>query len=108
MAESRQRLDKWLYFGRFAKTRTAAQEMIRAGRVRVNRNKIRDPSHPVRVGDMLTIALGGQVRICRIEGFSERRGPYREARQLYLDLADISEDLQASAACRPESPSFEE
>jgi ribosome-associated heat shock protein Hsp15 len=87
MADGRQRLDKWLYFGRLARSRNLAQEIIRAGKVRVNRNKVRDPAQPVRIGDTLTIALTGQVRICRIKGFAERRGPYREAKDLYEDLA---------------------
>jgi ribosome-associated heat shock protein Hsp15 len=105
MAESQQRLDKWLYFVRLAKTRTAAQDMLRAGKVRVNRNKVRDPSHPGRIGDTLTIASGGKVRICQIEGFTDRRGPYREARQFYLDLTAESQTSGADATDRPESPS---
>lgn len=108
MAESQQRLDKWLYFVRLAKTRTAAQDMLRAGKVRVNRNKVRDPAHPARVGDTLTIASGGRVSIFRIEGFADRRGPYREARQFYLDLTAESQASGGGATDRPESPSFGE
>jgi ribosome-associated heat shock protein Hsp15 len=108
MAESQQRLDKWLYFVRLATTRTAAQDMLRAGKVRVNRNKVRDPSHSVRIGDTLTMAAGGRVGIFRIEGFADRRGPYREARQFYLDLTAELQASGAGAADRPESPSFEE
>jgi ribosome-associated heat shock protein Hsp15 len=108
MADGPQRLDKWLYFGRLARSRTLAQEIIRAGKVRVNRNKVRDPAQPVRIGDTLTIALAGQVRVCRIEGFAERRGPYREARNLYCDLAAEKVMAGGGEPGPPDSPASRE
>ncbi len=83
----RQRLDKWLWFARFARTRTLAQELITAGKVRINRERIKSSSHLVRAGDVITVAIGREVRVVRITGFAERRGGAPEARRLYDDLA---------------------
>jgi ribosome-associated heat shock protein Hsp15 len=91
LAESRQRLDKWLWFARMARTRTLAQKLVLAGRVRVNRSKTGDPSDPVRLDDVLTIALESGVRVLRVRDLGSRRGPPAEARLLYIDLAPPAE-----------------
>ncbi len=41
----RQRIDKWLFFARVAKSRSLAAKLAIAGRVRVNRDKIEQASH---------------------------------------------------------------
>jgi ribosome-associated heat shock protein Hsp15 len=78
-----QRIDKWLWHARFARTRSAAQEFARSGHVRVNRDKIRDASRLVKAGDVLTLSLGPVVRVIRILGISPRRDSYALARLLY-------------------------
>jgi ribosome-associated heat shock protein Hsp15 len=78
-----QRIDKWLWHARFARTRSAAQRLAASGHVRVNREKIVAPSRLVRPGDVLTLALGGGVKVIRVCGIAERRGGAEEARQLY-------------------------
>ena len=90
--DGRRRIDKWLWFARFAKTRTVAKELVAAGRVRINRDKIDSPSRAVRVGDVLTLALPSGVRVLKVEHLGERRGPAPEARLLYRDLGDRSAD----------------
>ena len=84
-----QRIDKWLWHARFARTRSAAQRLALSGHVRVNRDKVSAASRNVRVGDVLTLALGRGVRVVRICGISDRRGSFEEAQLLYRDeLAD--------------------
>jgi ribosome-associated heat shock protein Hsp15 len=78
-----QRIDKWLWHARFARTRSAAQRLAASGHVRVNREKVVAPSRLVRPGDVLTLALGGGVKVIRVCGIAERRGGAEEARQLY-------------------------
>ena len=90
--DGRRRIDKWLWFARFAKTRSVAKELIVAGRVRINRDKIDSPSRAVRVGDVLTLALRSGVRVLRVEHLGERRGPAAEARLLYRDMPDRTPD----------------
>ena len=85
--EGRQRIDKWLWFARVVKTRTLAQKLVVAGRVRLNREKIDSASHAVKLGDVLTIALEAGVRVLKVAGSGERRGPPAEARLLYEDLS---------------------
>lgn len=90
MTEGRLRIDKWLWFARFAKTRTMAQKLVQSGRVRINRRKSDDPAHPVRVGDVLTVAFDSGVRVLRVLGLGIRRGPAPEARTLYEEILSPS------------------
>ncbi|MGE0211040.1 MAG: RNA-binding S4 domain-containing protein [Parvibaculaceae bacterium] len=88
MAETAQRIDKWLWFSRLVKTRTLAAKSVEEGAVRINRQKIVKPSHAVSVGDVLTLALHGRVRVLRVEGIGTRRGPAPEAQALYTELVN--------------------
>lgn len=81
-----QRVDKWLWFARFAKTRTLAAGIVSAGRIRVNRAKISKPSTVVRQGDVITASIGRNVRIVKVIGLGVRRGPAAEAMALFEDL----------------------
>jgi ribosome-associated heat shock protein Hsp15 len=83
-----QRLDKWLWYARVMKSRTASAELIMAGRVRLNRTRVAKPSQPVRAGDVLTIALRGRVQVLRVLAAGLRRGPPAEARRLYEVVGD--------------------
>ena len=89
-----QRIDKWLWHARFARTRTAAQRLIEDGHIRVNREKVSASSRAVRVGDVLTIALARGVRVIRVLGISERRGSATAAAELFGDLADEAGQLE--------------
>lgn len=82
------RLDKWLFCARLCRTRETAQAVIAAGKVRRNGAHVEKPGHAVRPGDVLTLALGGKVRVVRILALAEKRGPADEARTLYDTLPD--------------------
>ncbi|WP_201831011.1 RNA-binding S4 domain-containing protein [Microvirga zambiensis] len=86
MREDRQRLDKWLWFARFAKTRTLAAKLVASGFIRLNGQRTDNAAKAVAVGDVVTIALSRTTLVVRVEGLGERRGPATEARQLYADL----------------------
>ena len=68
-------LDKWLWHARFYKTRTLASDMVSRGKVRVNARIVKKPSAAVGPGDVLTLAQGREIRVIRILGVPERRGP---------------------------------
>jgi ribosome-associated heat shock protein Hsp15 len=83
----RQRIDKWLWHARVVRTRSAAAELAGSGHVRVNAARINAASHPVRPGDVLTIALDRRVRVLKVVSFVERRGGAELAGTLYEDLS---------------------
>ena len=82
----RQRIDKWLWHARMVRTRTDAAALTTAGFVRLNGKRMTAAAHPVRVGDVVTLALDRSVRVLRVEGISDRRGGAPHARALYRDL----------------------
>ena len=68
------------------RTRSDAAKLTEAGFVRLNGARVAAPSHAVRVGDVVTLALDRSVRVLKVEGFCERRGQAATARALYRDL----------------------
>jgi ribosome-associated heat shock protein Hsp15 len=80
------RLDKFLWFARIVKTRAMAQALAQEGRLRLS-GRVVDRAHAaVKVGDVLSFALGGKVRVLKIEVLPLRRGPPAEARALYSEI----------------------
>ena len=80
------RLDKFLWFARIVKTRSAGQTFAEDGRIRIH-GRVVDRAHAqVRVGDVLSFAHRGQVRVLKVEALPVRRGPPAEARLLYCEL----------------------
>ena len=93
-----QRLDKWLWFARLIKTRSMATRLVSAGKVRVNRVKCAKPSQTIRTGDVITAAIGRNVRVLRVLAPGTRRGPAPEAQALYEDLAPIERQSSKSTS----------
>jgi len=82
----RQRIDKWLWHARLVRTRSAAAALAGSGHVRVNGARIDASSRLVRIGDVITVALERTVRVLKVRGFVERRGPAKTCDGLYEDL----------------------
>jgi ribosome-associated heat shock protein Hsp15 len=82
----RQRIDRWLWHARLVRTRGAAAALAGAGYVRVNGARIDAPGRMVRTGDVITVALERSVRVLKIVGFRERRGPAGSGDTLYEEL----------------------
>jgi ribosome-associated heat shock protein Hsp15 len=82
----RQRIDRWLWHARLVRTRGAAAALAGAGYVRVNGMRIDAPSRMVHAGDVVTVALERSVRILKVTGFRERRGPAGTGASLYEEL----------------------
>ena len=87
MPDTRQRLDKWLFFSRALKSRTLAQKFIETGAVRVNSERTIATDHRVGTGDVLTMMLYERLVVWRILDPGSRRGPATEAALLYEDLS---------------------
>jgi len=97
----RQRIDRWLWHARLARTRSAAQTLATSGQVRVNRERSESASRAVKLGDVLTVAFPTFVRVLRVTGFSERRGSATDAGLLYEDLAPLPPRPAASDEAAP-------
>jgi ribosome-associated heat shock protein Hsp15 len=89
MRNDRQRLDKWLWFARFAKSRPAAVRLVEDGHVRVAGRRVDNPAQALKLGDVLTLALPHATVVVRLLSLGERRGPYEEARLLYERLDEL-------------------
>lgn len=95
---STQRLDKWLWFARLAKTRSLAQRLVQEGSVRINRERTVKPAQTVRVGDMISVDVGDRLRLLEILAPGIRRGPATQAALLFRDLAPAPPRPEAGAS----------
>ncbi len=85
-----QRLDKWLWCARVMRARTDCGDLVAAGSIRINRQPTAKPHAKLRIGDVLTIPVHGEIRVLRVMRLAVRRGPAAEARLLYVDVTDLS------------------
>jgi ribosome-associated heat shock protein Hsp15 len=92
------RLDQWLWFARFVKSRSLAARLCATGAVTLNGGAVKKPNQTVRVGDVIVLPQGGWQRTVRVVALGVRRGPAAEARTLYEEagtarrLADAAPD----------------
>jgi ribosome-associated heat shock protein Hsp15 len=86
-AISSQRLDKWLWYTRMLKSRTLAADLVSAGKVRLNGERVTKPSQIVKSGDTVTFVLHERPRVLEVVAGGDRRGPAPEAAALYKDLS---------------------
>ena len=99
-----QRLDKWLWFARVAKTRTLAARLVANGRVRINRVRVTKPAQTVRLGDVITVSVPGGVRVLKILAAGVRRGPATEAATLYEEIVPLRATPRLQTADGSEEP----
>ena len=81
------RVDKWLWYTRFFKTRSLAQEAVDGGHVQVGGDRIK-ASRTLRPGDRLQITRERERVIVDVVSIPVRRGPAAEARQHYRETAE--------------------
>jgi ribosome-associated heat shock protein Hsp15 len=101
MSEDSIRLDRWLWFARFLKSRTLAAALCADGRVRLSGHVVGKPSQPLKVGDVLTFPLGPHIRVIEVRALGTRRGPAEEARTLYADLSPPPPRVKPEEAPQP-------
>ncbi|QQV77045.1 RNA-binding S4 domain-containing protein [Sphingomonas aliaeris] len=80
------RLDRFLWFVRLAKTRSAAQALAAHSRLRLDGRPIDRAHAQVRIGNVLTLLYNDRVRVIRVAALPARRGPAPEARACYDEL----------------------
>jgi len=84
------RVDKWLWFARFCKTRSQAQRLVDEGLVTIN-GRLVEKSTSVVPGDEIVLPVGPArettaIRRLRVVALGARRGPAAAARALYEEL----------------------
>lgn len=80
------RLDQLLVYLRFVRTRSRARDVIEKRALRLNRKHVLRVSQNVGIGDVLTIALGNEVRVIEVLSLPERRGSPEKAQSHYREL----------------------
>ena len=86
------RLDKLLWFLRFARSRSIAQAMVAAGHIRLDGRRVTRSSCAVHAGATLVLPVGEHIEVIRLLTLPLRRGPAPEAQACYVRL-----DSEASA-----------
>ena len=78
------RIDRWLWFTRFYKTRVLASDAVTGGHVKVNGERAK-PGSKIREGDVIEL-VSGQLPF-RLEAgpLPVRRGPSSEAKACYIE-----------------------
>ncbi len=87
------RLDKLLWYLRFARSRSIAQAMVAAGHIRLDGRRVSRASAAVHVGATLVLPVGERIEVIRLLALPQRRGPAPEAQACYVRL-----DTEAPAA----------
>jgi len=97
------RIDRLLVYLRFARTRSAAQGLIDTHALRRNRKHVLRASEQARIGDVLTIALGGSVRVIELVALPDRRGSPAQAASHYreVDSGELDPKGQITIAASP-------
>ena len=82
MNDTSLRIDRWLFFTRFYKTRSLAAKAVTGGHVRLNGERARRSSQ-VRVGDRIELTREQLRWVMTVRELPVRRGPATEARRCY-------------------------
>lgn len=81
------RLDKFLVYARFCKTRSVAEALVEQGGVRINRHPTAKPHAKLRPGDVLTLALPHGVKVVEVVLLPDRRDAAPLAQGCYREIA---------------------
>jgi ribosome-associated heat shock protein Hsp15 len=94
------RIDRWLFFCRFFKTRSKATAAVTGGHVRLNGERAA-PGVRVQVGDRIELVRDRLPYSMEVTAIPSRRGPAPEARACYAeDEAVVKERELKTAALR--------
>jgi ribosome-associated heat shock protein Hsp15 len=104
------RIDRWLFFARFFKTRTLASAAVVGGHVKINGERA-TPGARVTGGDTVDLLRDRIPYRLRIVAIPARRGPASEARACYEEDAAalekrlaIQEGLRQDRRLMPKTP----
>ena len=87
------RIDKWLWAARFAKTRSAATDLVLAGHVKVGGERVK-PAREIAGGETVEIRVGQVPRTVVVTGIADRRGSATVAATLYEETPESIEQRE--------------
>ena len=94
------RIDRWLFYCRFFKTRSRATEAVTGGHVRLNNERV-TPGSRVQCGDHIDLVRERLAYSLEVIGIPSRRGPAVEAKACYVeDEKTVEERAQQLAVLR--------
>ncbi len=99
-ADGKLRIDKWLWHGRFFKTRSLAAKVVSAGHCRINGQHIAKPSATVAPGDTRTFPQGRDVRVIKVLALGERRAHIDALTSDYPGSLQLSHKLRSTEMTR--------
>ncbi|OWQ92637.1 RNA-binding S4 domain-containing protein [Sphingopyxis witflariensis] len=97
------RLDKLLWYLRFARSRSIAQAIVAAGHIRLDGRRVTRSSCAVHVGQTLVLPVGEHIEVVRLLALPMRRGPPSEAQACYARLDANAPAAVTSAISPPEN-----
>ncbi len=83
------RIDKFLWFARFARTRALARKISEKGHVRCDGRRIDKAHAVVRVGDVLSVPMPDGVRVIEVNALPERRVSPKLVAEVYRTVESI-------------------
>ena len=83
------RLDLYLFYIRFFKSRSLATKFINTSRIRVSGQATQKPHKLVSINDVLTLPINDTIKILKIIDIPDRRGPFLESMCCYEDLTPV-------------------
>ncbi len=83
VADEGQRIDKFLWHARLARTRSLAKTIAESGHIRCDGRRIDRAHAVVRVGDVLSVPLPSGVRVLRVTSLPPRRVPAKQVGEVY-------------------------
>ncbi|WP_245804526.1 RNA-binding S4 domain-containing protein [Erythrobacter tepidarius] len=95
------RIDRLLVYLRFAPTRSAALRLIETHALRRNRKHVLRGAEQARIGDVLTLVVGGRVRVIELLALPDRRGSPALARTHYREVDGDNLDPKAQMSLAP-------
>jgi ribosome-associated heat shock protein Hsp15 len=84
MTDNELRIDRWLFFCRFFKTRSKATAAVTGGHVKLNGERAA-PGQRVQVGDRIELVRERLAYSLEVTKIPTRRGPAPEARACYSE-----------------------
>ena len=88
------RIDKWLVFARFFKTRAKVLKAIEKKLIFLNGSVIKKQSQLLKLEDDILIRNSYEIIRISVKSFAEKREGYEKAKFLYEKKSDIITDLE--------------